>query len=74
MARWRHPSGDSPQLGMTSLEEDVRGETREGGTFGSLELTAKNYGQNTTWVGVLGDESGNAPSLVELPSSTRLTG
>lgn len=45
------------------------------GTLDSLELKAKNYGQNTTWVGeVLADESENGASSVELPSSTRLTG
>lgn len=59
---------------MASLEESVRAEMREGGTLGSLELKAKNYGQNTTWVGVLADESENGASSVELPSSTRLTG
>lgn len=74
VARWRYPNGDSPQLGMTSLEEGVRAETREGGTLGSLELKARNCGQNTTWVGVLADGLENGPSLVELPSCTRLTG
>lgn len=62
-----NPNGDSPQLGMTSLEEGVRGETGEGGTSGSLKMKAKNCGQDTTRVGVWGMRQRMAPLLHSFP-------
>lgn len=62
-----NPNGDSPQLGMTSLEEGVRGEMGEGGTSGSLKMKAKNCGQDTTRVGVWGMRQRMAPLLCSFP-------